>query len=279
MTYELMLLSGELDTHLRDINEQATELVDRMIADMAAMEGVDEELKTIPALAEAMERVRCNVLTFCYRLRHIRNRKSRTESSLHSLHHRLERYSSLVGQLQDTTTQRDTLLTEKQETSRWKFSKHKQLAARIAELTELLEELCSDKAMLLRCMDCDDEKDIFKVKAEISHTEQALQQLERREGQYVKELDAALEQYAKLQAQAAEFDPVELHQARQELRPANTQKAVQRLQQIYGEEYSPVFMERSARDVVWQMHEAEEKNRIRKIMREKNGKVKTQKER
>lgn len=45
VTYELMLLSGELDTHLRDINEQATELVDRMIADMAAREGVDEELK------------------------------------------------------------------------------------------------------------------------------------------------------------------------------------------------------------------------------------------
>lgn len=44
-TYELMKLSGELDTHLRDINEQATELVDRMIADMAAREGVDEELK------------------------------------------------------------------------------------------------------------------------------------------------------------------------------------------------------------------------------------------
>ena len=221
------------------------------------------------ALAEAMERVRCNVLIFCYQLRHIRNRKTRTESSLHSLHYRLERYASLVGQLQDTTTQRDTLLTEKQEISRWKFSKHKQLAARIAELTELQEELRSDKAMLLRCMDCDDEKDIFKVKAEISQTEQALKKLEQQESQYAAELDAALEQYAKLQAQAAEFDPVELYQARQQLRPANTQEAVQRLQQVYGEEYSPVFMERSARDVAWKLHEAEERNRMRKIMRER----------
>lgn len=45
MMYDRLLLGGELDTHLRDINEQATELVDRMVADMAAMEGVDEELK------------------------------------------------------------------------------------------------------------------------------------------------------------------------------------------------------------------------------------------
>lgn len=43
--YDRLLLAGELDTHLRDINEQATEQVDRMIADMAAREGVDEELK------------------------------------------------------------------------------------------------------------------------------------------------------------------------------------------------------------------------------------------
>ena len=95
----------------------------------------------------------------------------------------------------------------------------------------------------------------------------------------MKELDAALEQYAKLQAQAAEFDPVELYQARQELRPASTQEAIQRLQQIYGEEYSPDYMERSARDVVWKLHEAEERNRMRKIMRERERKAPPQRER
>lgn len=177
---------------------------------------------TIPALAEAMERVRCNVLIFCYQLRHIRNRKTRTENDLGSLHNRLERYTSLVEQINSTTTQRKTLLTEKQETAFWKFPKHKELAARIAELMELLEELRSDKEMLLRCMDCDAEKAISNVKKEISQTEQALKQLEQQESQYAAELDAALEQYARLQAQAAEFDPLELHQVRQELRPANT---------------------------------------------------------
>ena len=146
-------------------------------------------------------------------------------------------------------------------------------------MTELLEELRSDKEMLLRCMDCDDEKAIPNVKKEISQTEQALKQLEQQESQYAAELDAALEQYAKLQAQAAELDPVELYQARQDIRPANTQEATQRLQEIYGEEYSPIFMERSARDVTWQLHEAEEKNRIRQMMRERKGKTKTQRER
>ena len=234
---------------------------------------------TIPALAETMERVRCNVLIFCYQLRYIRNRKTRTENDLGSLHNRLERYTSLVEQIKSTTTQRKTLLTEKQETAFWKFPKHKELTARIAELTELLEELRSDKEMLLRCMDCDDEKAIPNVKKQISQTEQALKQLEQQKSQYAAELDAVLEQYAKLQAQAAELDPVELHQDRQEIRPAYTQEAIQRLQQIYGEAYSPVFMERSARDAAWLLHEAEEKNRVRKMMRERERKAAPQKER
>ena len=89
-----------------------------------------------------------------------------------------------------------------------------ELTARIAELTELLEELRSDKEMLLRCMDCDDEKAIPNVKKQISQMEQALKQLEQQESQYAAELDAALEQYAKLQAQAAGLDPVELYHAR-----------------------------------------------------------------
>lgn len=45
MVYDRLLLVGELDTHLHDINEQAAEQIDRMIADMAIGEGVGEELK------------------------------------------------------------------------------------------------------------------------------------------------------------------------------------------------------------------------------------------
>ena len=53
---------------------------------------------------------------------------------------------------------------------------------------------------------------------------------------------------------------------------------IQRLQKIYGEDYSPVFMERSARDVAWLLHEAEERNKIRKRMRERERKAVPQRE-
>ena len=45
MMYDRLLLAGRLDTHLREIDALATEQIDRIIADLAAKEGVNEQLK------------------------------------------------------------------------------------------------------------------------------------------------------------------------------------------------------------------------------------------
>ncbi len=43
--YTGMLLTGELNSHLAEIDRQATEMVDRLTEQMAAEQGVTEELK------------------------------------------------------------------------------------------------------------------------------------------------------------------------------------------------------------------------------------------
>ena len=45
MVYDRLLLVGQLDAHLREIDKIATEQVNQMVADLAAKEGVDEHLK------------------------------------------------------------------------------------------------------------------------------------------------------------------------------------------------------------------------------------------
>lgn len=45
MVYDRLLLVWKLDGHLREIDDLATEQVNRMVADMAAKEGIDEQLK------------------------------------------------------------------------------------------------------------------------------------------------------------------------------------------------------------------------------------------
>ena len=47
VVYDRLLLVGKLDAHLREIDDLATEQVNRMVVDMAAKEGADEQLKVV----------------------------------------------------------------------------------------------------------------------------------------------------------------------------------------------------------------------------------------
>ena len=49
--YNCLLLSGELWTYLADLNEQAQDRLERMIAQMKIAEGVTEELKAADPMA------------------------------------------------------------------------------------------------------------------------------------------------------------------------------------------------------------------------------------
>ncbi|MDE7245371.1 MAG: TnpV protein [Oscillospiraceae bacterium] len=44
-TYTSMLLTGQLTPHLREIDRQAQEQVDRMVSDLMEQNGVDEKMK------------------------------------------------------------------------------------------------------------------------------------------------------------------------------------------------------------------------------------------
>ena len=45
LDYELLLISGKLNTHLESIDRQAEDLLSRLVTDMAEQEGVTETLK------------------------------------------------------------------------------------------------------------------------------------------------------------------------------------------------------------------------------------------
>ena len=93
--------------------------------------------------------------------------------------------------------------------------RHKALAVRIAELTEDLEELRSEKALLLQKFEYAEDAGAEAFRKDIATMEAGLKKLEAQEQKYSAELDKALDEYAELKAQAADFDSVELYKARQ----------------------------------------------------------------
>ena len=234
--------------------------------------------KTIPALAEAMERLRGNMIIFRYQLRHIGMGKHRMNEHIQAAVPKLERYMGLVRQIKEKTKERKNLLAEKKETPFYQIPKLRDLTRRIAELTEELEELKTEKEMLLRSLDCADDTGISSIKKDIAAMESALKKLEAQEAKYSAELDAALKEYSELKKQASEFDAGELMEARLSIRGEKERSAVTRVQDTYGEKYDSLMMFDSKRDVANLLHEEAETRSVRERLRQKQ-QTKTQRQR
>lgn len=223
---------------------------------------------TLPALAEVMENLRKNLLLFCYQLGYLRKGKERLNASLNTLRPALAQYNQLSKDIRDKTKERRSLLSEKKALSAVHVFRHRELAAKIAALTEDLEELRSEKNMLLASLAYSEEDAADKFPKDIAAVEQSLKRLEEQEQKYSAELDASLTEYAGLREQAQGFDPVQLYEARQAIRPSKEQEAESRAQEAYGEKYNPLLMFDSKKAVSRMLHEDMERQAMRRMVRQ-----------
>ena len=191
---------------------------------------------------ETLEHWRQTWAELCYQLSHIRNGKSHIQKSLAVWKPEMERYAGLVQQIKEKSKERKSLVAEKKELPIYHVKRHKALAVRIAELTEDLEELRFEKALLLQKFEYAEDAGAEAFRKDIATMEACLKKLETREQKYSVELDKALTEYAELKAQAADFDPVELYKARQVIRPAQEKAAEQQLEDAMHEKPSLIML-------------------------------------
>ena len=131
----------------------------------AAVKKLGQAVKnTIPVIAEAMEKLLANMIVFHYQLRHIGLGKQRMKEYIHAVQPKLVRYTELVQEIRGKNKGRKSLLAEKKETPVYLIPKQRELSRRIVELTEELEELKSEKDMLLHSLECSDDAGIATVK-------------------------------------------------------------------------------------------------------------------
>ena len=226
---------------------------------------------SVPALAEAMESLRANMVVCRYQIRYAGFGKHKLSESLNVLKPDLERYTLLIQQIKNKTKERKTLLAEKKATPFYQFVAHNDLAKQIAELTEDLEELKSEKTMLLRSFDCSEDTGIAEVKKSVAAMEENLKRLTKQEEKYAAELEDALKQYAELQEQSKEADSAELSEQRTALHPDKIQAATSKLKTAYGEKFDPLILFDSKRDVAELLGEETEVRSVREHLQKKQG--------
>ena len=226
------------------------ELNRQIRADNALLRELKAEIKklaalvarTVPAIAEGLEKMRSRVLIFCYQLSHIRGGKTHIQKSLAVWKPELERYTGLVQQIKEKSRERKSLVAEKKELPIYHVKRHKALTVRIAELIEDLEELRSEKALLLQKFEYAEDVGAEAFRKDIATMETGLKKLEAQEQKYSAELDKVLAEYAELKAQAADFDPLELHEARNAIRPVQEKEVEQQLEGTMHEKPSLIML-------------------------------------
>ena len=226
--------------------------------------------RTVPAIAEGLEKLRSRVLIFCYQLSHIRGGKSHIQKSLSVWKPALERYTGLVQQIKEKSKERKTLVAEKKELPVYRVKRYKALAVRIAELTEELEELRSEKALLLQEFEYAEDAGAEAFRKDIATMEAGLKKLEAQEQKYSAELDKTLAEYADLKAQAADFDPVELYKARQTIRPAQEKAAEQQLEDAMHEKPSLIMLLSAKQEESHLLGEDAEERQARQLIMHRN---------
>lgn len=232
---------------------------------------------SIPVLAETMESLRESMIIFRYQLRHINIGKNRISEHIQAVKPELEHYAGLVQQIKGKTIERKNLLAEKKETPFYQIPKLHDLSTRIAELTKELEELKSEKVIILNILDCADDTSISVVKKNIATMETGLRKLEQQEEKYSAELDDTLKQYETLKEQSAELDANELMEKRIDFRIDKERSAVSRVLAAYGEKYDSLMMYDSKQDVSELLGEEIEIRSIRERLRKKQQPVQQQK--
>ena len=258
----------------RGIISDRCELNRQIKADNAMLRELKAEIKklaamiarTVPTIAEGLEKLRSRVLIFCYQLSHIRSGKSHIQKSLAVWKPELECYTGLVQQIKEKSKERKALITEKKELPIYHVKRHKALAVRITELTEELEELRSEKALLLQKFEYAEDAGAEAFHKDIAAMEAGLKKLETQEQKYSAELDKALDEYAELKAQAADFDPVELYEARQAIRPAQEKAAEQQLEDALQKKPSFSLLLNAKQETSRLLKEDTEERQVRQML-------------
>lgn len=149
------------------------------------------------------------------------------------------------------------VVAEKKELPVYRVKRHKALAVRIAELTEELEELRSEKTLLLQKFEYAEDAGAETFRKDIATMEAGLKKLEAQEQKYATELDKAL---------AADFDPVELYKARHGIRPAQEKESEKQLEDAMHEKPSLIMLLSAKQEASRLLGEDAEERQVRQMI-------------
>ena len=173
---------------------------------------------TLPAIAEALESIRMNLIVLRYKVLSGFVEHNEIIRTLRSITPELESYKDIVNEIKKKSSERKALIKEKQSIPVIMILKHREFAKKISELTEELEELQTEKKIILNNLYCTETYTVENVKSYVAALEKKLDVISKQEQKYSEEIEKAVAEYKEMKESATDFDPAELREEQLKLR-------------------------------------------------------------
>lgn len=206
-------------------------------------------MDTIPAIARGLESLRQKMVMYRYQIIHFRSAKWQAADELREVKPELKRFDELVAEIKSKIQEHKVLTKEKQQTPVWSLLKRNDLTRRIAQLTEELEELRSEKALLLARYDYTEDAEMKQAKAWAKLKEKSIDDQSAKENRCEQELDAALAEFQTLSRKAETHDFDTLWPERLRLRETMSRETVDQLKLHFGSSFSHRRLQSAESDV------------------------------
>ena len=176
-------------------------------------------IDTLPKLADAIETMRKNIMIAAYHMLHSRYRKEAVGDKIKTTTDNIQKYDNTLSRLKAKVKDKKATSEKKKATSVLNIPKQRELAKILITQTEEIEELKTEKGMLLNKLNCENGSEVAELKKHIPQMEKALHQYEKQEGKYQTELNNALAEFFDTKENTQNVDEFELVEERLRIRP------------------------------------------------------------
>ena len=168
----------------------------------------------------------------------------------------LKRYRSIVKDIKAKTAERKSLQFEKRSLAPVHIIRHNKLSSHIAEITEDIEELRSQKNIVLQDMYCETDKQVTGIEQRRSKNADMIKQLDKRNSKLTEQKKNTAAEFEEVRNSISAEDTVAVQEERIAMRDEVMGDMRGSLQEMYGKKYSYEELKSVADTVSHELNEA-----------------------
>ena len=177
------------------------------------------------------------------------------KAEVSALKSKSDKHLELYAEIKEKVRERKKLKAELDKIPKLQLFKRSELIGKINTLSEQIEDLKSEKSILLEELGCADDRDISKINDRIYDITDALAKMEKHTDNCKNGIKNALQEFDELYMQTADMDNMELIEERLRIRPQAEQKAETELRTAYKDNFSIDTFKESIRLTDNDLHE------------------------